>query len=177
MIMMIIPNYKLQIIKPVSAEPAALGMLITWQLTNAETRKIFVAYNLIKGCSMSFQAHVPPAWPFKRESFLKDDTRRDHDNLKDARVHSRLIPPSLASQTLLFCFEASMLHQLLAKPHNSSPPLAFVVLWLCVTQRQELRHPARAGLSLFKGLPVNGVPVSTIFDSDVEYWILNVEYY
>ena len=29
MIMMIIPNYKLQIIKPVSAEPAALGMLIT----------------------------------------------------------------------------------------------------------------------------------------------------
>ena len=102
MIMMIIPNYKLQIIKPVSAEPAALGMLITWQLTNAETRKIFVAYNLIKGCSMSFQAHVPPAWPFKRESFLKDDTRRDHDNLKDARVHSRLIPPSLASQTLLF---------------------------------------------------------------------------
>ena len=51
---------------------------------------------------MIFQAHVPAAWPFKRESFLKDDTRRDHDNLKDARVHSRLIFPSLASQTLLF---------------------------------------------------------------------------
>ena len=51
---------------------------------------------------MIFQAHVSPAWPFKRESFLKDDTRRDHDNLKDARVHSRLIFPSLASQTLLF---------------------------------------------------------------------------
>ena len=85
-----------------SAEPAALGMLITWRLTNAETQRIFVAYDLNKGFSMSFQAHVPPAWPFKRESFLKDDTRRDHDNLKDARVHSRLIFPSLASQTLLF---------------------------------------------------------------------------
>ena len=118
---------------------------------------------------MSFQAHVPSAWPFKRESFLKDGTRRDHDNLKDARVHSRLISPSLASQTLLFCFEASALQQLLAKPHNSSPTLAFVVLCLCVTQHKERRHPARAGLSLFKGLPVNGVPFSTIIDSDVEY--------
>ena len=89
-----ISNCKLQIIKPVSAEPAALGMLITWRLTNAETQRIFVAYDLNKGFSMSFQAHVSPAWPFKRESFLKDDTRRDHDNLKDARVHSRLIPPA-----------------------------------------------------------------------------------
>ena len=75
---------------------------------------------------MSFQAHVPPAWPFKRESFLKDDTRRYHDNLKDARVHSMFIPPLLQHKP--YCFEASMLHQLLAKPHNSSPPLAFVVL-------------------------------------------------
>ena len=82
-----------------SAEPAALGMLITWRLTNAETQRIFVAYNLNKGCSMIFQAHVSPAWPFKRESFLKDDTRRDHDNLKDARVHSRLISPSLSCIT------------------------------------------------------------------------------
>ena len=48
---------------------------------------------------MIFQAHVPPAWPFKRESFLKDGTRRDHDNLKDARVHSRLISPSLSCIT------------------------------------------------------------------------------
>ena len=92
----------MQIIKPVSAEPAALGMLITWRVTNAETQRILVAYDLNKGCSLIFQAHAPPAWPFKRESFLKDDTRRDHDNLKDARVHSRLISPSLASQTLLF---------------------------------------------------------------------------
>ena len=105
-----------------SAEPAALGMLITWRLTNAETQRIFVAYDLNKGFSMSFQAHVSPSWPFKRESFLKDGTRRDHDNLKDARVHSRPIPPSLASKTL-DCFEASTLQQLLAKPRYSSPSL------------------------------------------------------
>ena len=46
-------NCKMQIIKPVSAEPAALGMLITWRLTNAETQRIFVAYDLNKGLSMS----------------------------------------------------------------------------------------------------------------------------
>ena len=128
---MTISNCKLQIIKPVSAEPAALGMLITWRLTNAETQRIFVAYDWNKGCSMSFQAHVPSAWPFKRESFLKDGTLRDHDNLKDARVHSRLIPPFLASQTLLF-WSLQVAATTCTKPHNSSPTQAFVVLWLCV---------------------------------------------
>ena len=75
---------------------------------------------------MSFQAHVPSAWPFKRESFLKDGTRQDHDKLKDARVVSDLFLPLLHHKP--YCFEASTLQQLLAKAHNSSPPLAFVVL-------------------------------------------------
>ena len=169
-----ISNCKLQIIKPVSAEPAALGMLITWRLTNAETQRIFVAYDLNKGCSMIFQAHVSPAWPFKRESFLKDDTRRDHDNLKDARVHSRLIPPPLASHTLLFWslpVACSSYLQNLTILHHCTGFRRIVIL--CVTQLQERRHPAPAGLSLFKGLPVNGVPFNDYWQW---CWILNMEH-